>query len=284
MQSKNEKVKELYQKLVDRVQNFRNTEEYVKFLKFIKRFHNYSFSNKLLIYSQFEDATRVAGYKTWESLGRKVIPGSKGIQILCPRPFKVKVRVKDSEDNEKEETRELLNFSTAYVFDISQTEGDEVPEIQKNLNTNNKKELLKCLTEFSQFPIKYLNMEQKGYFHMKERYIAINKNLSIDDKVSVLLHEMTHGIYDDFNYQEERELSEIFVESVAFIVADYFDLDTSICSFRYVNNWANNDTKKVIDLGTKVQSTANSFIEQLEFSFSKKSDTLNNIINNKKTA
>lgn len=270
MQSKNEKVKELYKKLFDGVQNFRNTEEYIKFLRFSKKFHNYSFSNRILIYWQFEDATRVAGYKTWESLGRKVIPGSKGIQILCPRPFKVKVKVKDSQDNEIEETRELLNFSTTYVFDISQTEGNDVPELQKTLNTNNKKELLKCLTEFSQFPIKYENILQQGYFHTKERYICINKNLSVDDRVSVLLHELTHGLYDNFNYQEERELSEIFVESVAFIVADYFDLDTSICSFGYVNNWANNDIKKIIDLGTKIQSTANSFIEKLEFSFSKK--------------
>ena len=93
--------------------------------------------------------------------------------------------------------------------------------------------------------------------------------MSIDDKVSTLLHELTHALYDDFNYQENRELSEVFVESVSFIVADYFDLDTSLCSFKYVNNYANNDVKIVIDLGTKIQETAKTFIEKLEFEFSK---------------
>lgn len=272
MNSNNEKIKKVYQKLVDGVQNFRNTDEYIKFLKFTKNFHNYSFANKVLIFNQFEDATRVAGYKTWQSLGRTVKPGSKGIQIMFPMPYKHKIKVKNKDTNEEtEEEYEFLRFRPTYVFDVSQTEGDELPEIKSLLNTNNRKDLLKKLTKFSPFPIKYINLKEncKGYFSTKKNYIAIRKDLSIDDKVSVLLHELTHGLYDDYNYAQERELSEIFVESVAFIVADYFNLDTSICSFRYVNTWSDNNYKKVIDLGTKIQTTANTFIEKLEYSFSK---------------
>lgn len=267
MNNKNEKIKKVYEKLLTGVQNFRSTEEYIKFLKFIKNFHSYSFANTVLIFNQYEDATRVAGYKTWEKLGRTVKKGSKGIEIMSPRCCKKKVKIKNKDTNEeKEEEMEFLTFRPVYVFDISQTEGAELPELQKVLNTNNREDLLKILTNFSPFSIKYCNLSGrcKGYFNTKEKYIAIDNKLSIDDKVSVILHELTHGLYDDYNYKDERELSEIFVESVAFIVADYFNLDTSVCSFRYINSWASDDAKKVIDLGTKIQNTAKSFIEKLE--------------------
>lgn len=263
----NEKIKKVYQKLVDGVQNFRNTDEYIKFLKFAKKFHNYSFANKVLIFNQFEEATRVAGYKTWEGLGRTVKPGSKGIQIMAPLLYKRKITVKNEDtDEETEEEHDFLTFRPTYVFDVSQTEGEELPLLKKTLDTNNKKDLFDKLKSFCTIPIKYIELSNgsQGYYHSKEKYIALKKNLSIDDKASVLLHELTHFLYDDFNYAEERELSEIFVESVAYIVADYFDLDTSICSFRYINIWADNDVKKVISLGTKIQKTADEFIKKLE--------------------
>ena len=86
----------------------------------------------------------------------------------------------------------------------------------------------------------------------------------MNDKVSVLLHELTHAFYDDFDYKEDRNLSETFVESVAFIVADYFDLDTSMCSFEYITSWTEGDTKILLELGDKIQKCANSFIKNLE--------------------
>lgn len=88
--------------------------------------------------------------------------------------------------------------------------------------------------------------------------------MSIDDKTAVLLHELTHALYDDFNYKEDRNLSETFVESVAFIVADYFGLDTSSCSFNYITSWANGDIRVILELGDKITKTANQFIKQLE--------------------
>lgn len=269
----NDKIKKVYQKLIDGVQNFRNTDEYIKFLKFTKNFHNYSFANKVLIFNQLEDATQVAGYKTWQKIGRTVIPGSKGIQIIFPMPYKHKIKVKNKETNEEiEEEHEFLSFRPTYVFDVSQTEGAELPALKKTLDTNNKKDLFETLKKFCTIPIKYLELSNgsQGYYNTKEKYIALKENLAIDDKTSVLLHELTHFLYDDFDYAEERELSEIFVESVAYIVADYFNLDTSICSFRYINIWADNDIKKVISLGTKIQKTADEFIKKLEEFISQK--------------
>jgi hypothetical protein len=79
---------------------------------------------------------------------------------------------------------------------------------------------------------------------------------------------LTHAFYDDFDYKENRNLSETFVESVAYIVADYFGLDTSMCSFNYITAWAHGDVKVILELGDKIQKTANSFISRLENEFS----------------
>ena len=268
----NKKINKVYEKLVEGVKNFKTTDDYIKFLKFSKNFHNYSFANNVLIYNQFEDATRVAGFKTWEKLGRKIKKGSKGIEIFYPIYHKRKIKITDNETGkEKEEEKIFLTYRPTYVFDISQTEGKEIPELKRTLDTNIKEDLFKKLTKFCPIPIKYANLSSsiQGYYHPDEKYIALQNSLSTDDKSAVLLHELTHYLYDDFNYAEERDLSEIFVESVAYIVADYFDLDTSVCSFRYINSWANDDIKKVLDLGAKIQTTANTFIEKLEFIFSK---------------
>ena len=104
----------------------------------------------------------------------------------------------------------------------------------------------------------------EGYYSKKSKQIVIDNTSETNHKTSVLLHELTHCLYDDFDYSKNRDLSEVFVESVAYIVADYFGLDTSSCSFKYITSWAKGDVKTVIDLGTKIQKTANAFINKIE--------------------
>ena len=91
--------------------------------------------------------------------------------------------------------------------------------------------------------------------------IQIN-NSCYDNNYNVFFKSLQ--VYDDFDYKKDRDLSEVFVESVAFIVADHFGLDTSSCSFRYILGWANGETKTVLELGSKIQDSANDFIEKLE--------------------
>ena len=110
----------------------------------------------------------------------------------------------------------------------------------------------------------------EGYWSPNNKHIVLKKSLSVDDKTAVLLHELTHALYDDFEYSTQRDLSETFVESVAFIVADYFGLDTSMCSFSYITSWANGDTKNILELGDKIQKTANDFIKKLTSEFENK--------------
>lgn len=273
--NKENKTKELFNKIVEGVKNIVDKGEYENFLKFSKNFHNYSFNNVLLIFSQMPDATQVAGFAKWKSMGRNLKKGAKGIQIIYPiKRTYIKKNLEDqysllnAEDKETEqyEKVEYLTYRYTYVYDISQTYGKPLPLSDMNLNSNNKLEFLEFLKSFSPFPILEESMTGtiQGYWSKKEQHIVLKNTLSIDDKASVLLHELAHALYDDFDYKENRNLSETFVESVAFIVANYFDLDTSMCSFEYITSWADGDSKILLELGDKIQKCANSFIVNLE--------------------
>lgn len=274
--NKENKTKEVFNKLVDGVIQIIDSGEYSKFLKFSRNFHNYSFNNIILIFSQMEDATRVAGFKTWQSMGRKLKKGAKGIQIIYPikRKYTEKIEGQSTmlDDNEKKsenKTIEYFTYRPTYVFDISQTVGEPMPLEDKRLKSDTMKEFFVFLKSFSPYPIieEQLYGSTQGYWSLKNKHIVLKKDLSIDDKVATLLHELTHAFYDDFDYKENRNLSETFVESVAFIVADYFGLDTSMCSFNYITSWADGDIKVILELGDKIQKTANSFIKNLENEF-----------------
>ena len=153
-----------------------------------------------------------------------------------------------------------------YVYDISHTTGKAVPLQSERINCDDKASFYNKLKEFSNVPVieKELFGGTLGYYSEKENLIAIKNTLSINDKASVLLHEIAHSLYDDFDYSKDRDLSEVFVESVAYIVADHFGLDTSHCSFNYIIKWAKGETKTVLELGGKIQKCANEFIEKLE--------------------
>ena len=264
------KTKELFDKIVNGVNNIISSGEFERFLKFSKNFHQYSFNNIVLIYSQMKEATQLAGFKKWQSMGRKLKKGVHGIQIIYPikRKYTKIIEGQDSllDDNNKEQEVEYMTYRYTYVYDISQTVGKPLPLENNALNSDNKKEFYEFLKAFSPYKIEEEDIfgTAKGYWIEKEQKIIIKKSLSIDDKVSVLLHELTHAFYDDFDYKEDRNLSETFVESVAFIVADYFDLDTSLCSFEYIASWVGEDTKIILELGNKIQKCANSFIKKLE--------------------
>lgn len=264
------KTKELFDKIVDGVNNIISSGEFERFLKFSKNFHQYSFNNIVLIYSQMKEATQVAGFKKWQSMGRKLKKGVHGIQIIYPikRKYTKIIEGQDTllDENKKEQEIEYLTYRYTYVYDISQTVGKPLPLENNVLNSDNKKEFYDFLKAFSPYKIEEEDIfgSAKGYWIEKEQKIIIKKSLFIDDKVSVLLHELTHAFYDDFDYKEDRNLSETFVESVAYIVADYFDLDTSLCSFEYIASWVGEDTKIILELGDKIQKCANSFIKKLE--------------------
>ena len=264
------RTKEMFERVVNNLQTIVEKGEYEEFLKFHRKLkNNYSFNNMILVYSQFPDATRLAGRKKWFDLGRNVIRGEKGIAIIAPIPRKmtrIEKVVEDGEEKEKQVSYDYNWYRYVYIYDISQTEGKEIPLETQKLNSNDMGYFYEKLKKFSQVPVyeEELYGGTQGYYSKNKNKIAIKKNLSEDDKAATLLHELTHSLYDDFDYSKDRNLSEVFVESVAFIVADHFGLDTSKCSFNYIAKWASGEPKTVIDLGNKIQKCANEFIEKLE--------------------
>ena len=263
------RTKEMFENIVNKLQKIINDGDYEKFLKFQKNFRNYSFNNLILIFSQFPDATQVAGKSKWLKLGRSPINGSKKIWIIAPIPreYDKKVKkIKDGEEIEETETIQYNAYRYVYVYDISQTTGKDIPLQNQTLNSDDMSYFYEKLKSFSNFPITEEEIlgGADGYYNPKGKNIVIKNTLSVDDKAAVLLHELAHALYDDFDYKTNRDLSEVFVESIAYIVADHFGLDTSKCSFNYIIKWAKGDTKVVIDLGNKIQKCANQFIDKIE--------------------
>lgn len=263
------RAKEIFDKVVNNVQSIIANGEYEKYLRFQKNFTKYSFNNTVLIYSQFPDATKVAGKAKWKEIGRDLIEGAKRIQITAGMPAQGKTKVKkivDGKEVEEELTYNYTAYKSVYVYDISQTIGEPIPLQVKMLDSENMGSFFDKLKQFSKFPIYEENLYGglKGFYSPKNKTITIDKKLSVDAKIAVLLHELTHGIYDDFDYKTDKTLSEIFVESVAFVVADYFGLDNSMCSFNYITKYAKGDPKILIDLDTKIKKSASEFIKDIE--------------------
>lgn len=209
------------------------------------------------------------GKAKWLKLKRELTEDAKKIWIVAPIPRQYQKKVKVIEDGEETEKTETIKYNAyryVYVYDISHTKGKDIPLQTRYINSNNMSEFYEKLISFSHIPVieKELSGGVEGYYSEKKQEIVIKKNMSLDDKASVLLHELTHSLYDDFDYSKDRNLSEVFVESVAYIVADHFGLDTSLCSFNYILKWAKGDSKTVLELGSKIQTCANSFIEKLE--------------------
>lgn len=262
-----------YQKLIEGINDVIDSGKYKDFLKSMKRFHHYSFGNRLLIYSQAPDATRVAGYNTWKELGRGVKSNPNKIFIMCPIFHKVKKQKDNSDEISKEEDEEYINiyYKWRIVYDIKDTyiiDEEKASTLADNLmlNSNTSADLYEILLKISpaKVELKPIYGDAYGYYSKKENKIILDEGLSMDDKTSTLLHEMSHAMYDDFEYSKERNLSEMFVESTAFIVADYFGLDTGKTSFIYVTNWSGEDSKKVLKLGEKIQKASDDFIKKIE--------------------
>lgn len=261
-----------YQKLVEGIEDIIESGKYTEFLRSMKKFHHYSFNNRLLIFAQNPDATKVAGYCTWKELGRGVKSNPKRIFILKPMPYKIKKEEKDKQlEEDNEETVTLVKYGWTIVYDISDTyireNAKEVPLFDDiELNANSSEDLYNALLKIS--PVK-VEVESTGngslgYYSKLGKRIVLSPIQSEDDKTATLLHEISHALYDDFDYSKERNLSEIFVESVAYITADYFGLNTSKCSFSYITKWSKGNTKELLKLGTKIQDASDKLINKIE--------------------
>ena len=170
------------------VRDFMETDAYKSYLRAVSKFHNYSTNNIILISMQRPDATLVAGYSTWKkSFNRNVKRGEKGLKIIAPMPVSIE-KEEDRTDQygntyKEKVTVTIPKFHTVTVFDVSQTEGDPLPDISPTELKDDVKDygvFLKAVEKSSDVPISYINIEgsARGYFHTANNSISIQKDMS----------------------------------------------------------------------------------------------------------
>lgn len=278
-EAKKEKVNALSEELEKGVISVLDSKEYADYLKFMASFHNYSFNNSLLIYYQSKKlgftASMVKGFQTWKKDGRYVKKGAKALQIFAPVPTKYKKEVENDDGTKEEKEVEYLSFKPTYVFDISQTEGAEIPHITNELlgKVDNFESLINLLIKLSPCRVKFENIQEAdvyGYYDSVKNYIAVKNGIGETQAVKTLIHEISHAVMHNRKIQGleniTKEDREIQAESVAYIISNYLGLETSGYSFGYVASYVGN--KEKIENFQKnlkiIQFCANALIEKLE--------------------
>lgn len=274
MTKTNDQIKEITEKLEKGVQEVFTGDAYAKYLEFVSKFYDYSANNCMLIWLQMPTASLVAGYKAWQTkFNRQVKKGEKAIRILAPCPHKFKKEVEDEDGNKTEKTIEYMIFRATSVFDISQTEGEEIPSVCNMLTgeVENYSELLESLKRVSPVPVSFENIEggANGYYSYLEKRIALNEGMSEQQTIKTAIHEIAHSILHNKEDGEEMEADkrtkEVQAESVAYTVCNYLGLDTSDYSFGYVAGWsAGKEVKELIASMEVIRKTAKSIIEGLK--------------------
>ncbi len=260
--------RDLVAKLESGFQRVQESDEYRRYLDAVSRFHKYSLSNTMLIWMQRPNATYVAGFHTWLSLGRHVLKGEKGIRIFAPMPYRRTVTVTDEETGESEdqEIREL-RFRAVSVFDIEQTDGADLAEPPVTLLQGHDEHGLHAdLTAIATAEGLSLDLDPahassgaNGYYDRRERVIWLDPTLSSVMSTKTLCHELAHHFAEHIDSRTEHET---IAESVSYIVLGHFGIDAADYSFGYLASWTDVATFKA-KLGD-IQAIANKIIEAIE--------------------
>ena len=260
-----EKLKEITDRLEQGITELFDSERYKEYLRVMSKFHNYSFNNTLLIAMQKPDASLVAGFSAWKNnFGRNVMKGQKGIKIIAPSPFKIKQEMekidphtqkpvigKDGKPVTEEKEITIPAYKVVSVFDVSQTEGRELPDIAVDELTGDVdryKDFFAALEKTSPVPIGFEKIEggAHGYYHLEDKRIAIDEGMSELQTLKTAIHEIAHAKLHDIDLNApkdeqprvDRRTREVEAESVAYTVCQHYGLDTSDYSFGYVAGWS----------------------------------------------
>lgn len=217
------------------------SETLTAFLSTMARFHRYSLGNVLLIMVQCPEATHVAGFHTWKSLGRFVKPGEKGIAILAPMLLKNKEDPSDSKnesgDADANSDERHLRFRVVYVFDASQTDGEPMPEFaQVTGDPGDHAERLKGLVRQLSIELEYSDQLGGADGASSGGRIRIREGLDPAQEFSTLVHELAHEILHqgEGRVGTTKSSRELEAEAVAFVVAQAVGLDTGTASSDYI--------------------------------------------------
>jgi antirestriction protein ArdC len=249
------------ERLAEAVERMADSETFVAWLRARATFHEYSFGNVCLIVSQRPDATQVAGYKAWQKLGRQVRRGERGIRILAP------CRVKATDDA-GDKCYRVVGFRGVSVFDIAQTDGDRLPELEYAPLEGDSPialvELLEKVAANARLRIEYRAPEvagAHGYLRRSESLIVIDPEQSPAMQAKVLAHELGHYFDPVLSetpdlYGAHRADCEAVAESVAYVIAARFGLDAGPSAVGYVSAWTDGNADRVRVLAERIDAAA----------------------------
>lgn len=277
----------IMQSLESGVEELFTSNRYQEFLKTMAKFHNYSFNNTMLIAMQRPDATLVTSYKNWQSMGRQVMKGEKGITIIAPAPYKKMKEKEVLDENQrpimgtdgkpKTEQVEVTvpHFKAVTVFDIAQTSGEPIQTLAPELLTAAVQDFdsfMQAIQKISPVPIRFDEIagNANGYYHNADKEIVIKKGLSESQTLKTAIHETAHAklhdkeIMESLGVEKDRLTKEVEAESVAYCVCSSFGLDTSDYSFPYIAGWSSSREMKEMKASMDViRKTAGEMIDQL---------------------
>lgn len=271
---------EIIKRIDEGVKAVFQSDKYKEYLKFASKFTDYSARNTLLINLQRPDATLVAAYGKWKQLGRQVERGQTGIEILAPVAYKTNQvleterpavdefgnQLYNPDGTEKMETVEKpmtgLAFKKVYVFDVSQTSGKELPdpviELTGDIDSARKEAVFAALKKVTGIDIEFKDIKggAKGYYSATNNEIVIKSGMSDAQTLKTAFHEAAHNLLHDpakdiVTNKSPRNEKEVQAESVAFMVAERFGIDTSEYSFPYIASWS--DGKQLEHLKSALQ-------------------------------
>ncbi|COI42833.1 DNA primase [Streptococcus pneumoniae] len=283
----NKDTKALAEHLKEGMKNYLDSEQFKSFLDTMSKFHNYSLNNIHLLKMQNPNVSRVASFNKWKAdFDRTVKKGSKALKIWVPYQVKTKISANQNElsfspsENEMEEKEvTVTRFKLGNVFDVSQTEGKELPKAINELTGDVKDyedlyRAAKAVSMDNQVPISFEEIKREstnGYYSPDENRIVISKGLKGQEQIlKTIFHEMAHADlhrgsnaqYGDDQYRKQ----ELQAESVAYVVANHFGFDTSSYSFGYLAIWAKdkNGFEDMVEQLQVVQKEAKSLIDRMD--------------------
>lgn len=200
----------------------RKSEEMQRYLDFVAKFHNYSPNNIFLIMLAKPDATMVAGFQAWKMRGRYVKKGERGIPIFAPMIHK--------EDSDKEDSPKVLyGFRVAYVFDISQTDGDPLPPVPDWKSPEKSADLTEKLIRFANskgVTVTFKDLPGEAQGVSRGGVIEISPDAGTKTLIHEIAHELMHHKVATSSRHDVREME---AESVAYVVSRYFGITSLNC-------------------------------------------------------
>lgn len=282
-------IAELTAQLKAGIQSYLQSGKYEELLRTMAKFPNYSLNNTILISLQTNgQATQVAPYTAWKAMGRSVNAGEKGIKIIAPTSYQRTILQEKKDTNGKSligsdgkvitETVKVraMGYRVAYTFDISQTSGKALPTVMTELQgkVHNYADFRKAIQEVCPVEIVTGPIEgnTKGYYSPDEQEVRIREGMSELQNIKTALYETAHArlhnpALTECNFSQSEK--EIQAESIAFIVAAHYGLDTSDYSFPYVSVWASGNVKRIEENLEIIKKESAKIISEIDESLEK---------------